>query len=409
MSDLKQNFDCAMEAKQSVIQSLRNVKLIIGNGFDLECKLKTKYSDYFLNDQEKNKMLQNWLYCFAGNLETYSNFNSSVSNRENLWVGFDCFEKANVWDIAFFLSSHENKKYEEWQWCDIESKILEWMQGSNKETGRLETSSFCFPVIYRLLNGIPFYGDVDSNTKYLAAFIHKKHNCAKFSSEYEFYGFLLEQLKLFERNFGNFIYHQQYDDSAKAFGIIKPNIVFAEDAEKTIRKLCNPDNLISIDTFNFGATCNQQFDKLIHNINGNTTRPIFGIDSDAFLAPDPRYVFSKTSRRMELDMLNKELFISKDFENVIVFGSSLSQADYSYFFSVLDKINIFDINNPSKIVFAYSIYDLEHENEIKANLTKAIFQLFQEYSKYKGNEAHPNRLLDSLTTQGKVVLYQIDR
>lgn len=112
---------------------------------------------------------------------------------------------------------------------------------------------------------------------------------------------------------------------------------------------------------------------------------------------------------MELDMLNKELFISKDFENVIVFGSSLSQADYSYFFSVLDKINIFDINNLSKIVFAYSIYDLEHENEIKANLAKAIFQLFQEYSKYKGNEAHPNRLLDSLTTQGKVVLYQIYR
>lgn len=147
---------------------------------------------------------------------------------------------------------------------------------------------------------------------------------------------------------------------------------------------------------------------MIHNINGNTARPIFGIDSDAFLAPDPRYIFSKTSRRMELDMLNEKMFISTDFENVIVFGSSLSQADYSYFFSVLDKINIFNINNPSKIVFAYSIYDLKQENDIKANLTKAIFQLFQEYSKYKGNEAHPNRLLDSLTAQGKVILYQLD-
>lgn len=45
---------------------------------------------------------------------------------------------------------------------------------------------------------------------------------------------------------------------------------------------------------------------MIHNINGNTARPIFGIDSDAFLAPDPRYIFSKTSRRMELDMLNEK-------------------------------------------------------------------------------------------------------
>lgn len=408
MSDLKQKIDYAMEAKQSVIQNLRNVKLIIGNGFDLKCKLKTKYSDYFLNDQNKNLILRNWLNCFAGPLETYSNFNSNICNREDFWVGFDCFEKANVWDIAFFLSSYEDKKCEEWQWCDIESKILEWMQGNNKKTGYPKISSFCFPVIYQLLNDTPFYGKVDLNTKYLASFIYKKHNCTKFSNEYEFYIFLLEQLKLFEHNFGNFIYHQQYDDSAKAFGIIKPNIVFAEEAEKTIRKLCNPDKLISIDTFNFGTTCNQRFDKIIHNINGNTARPIFGIDSDVFLASDPRYIFSKTSRRMELDMLNEKLFISKDFENVIVFGSSLNQADYSYFFSVLDKINIFDINNPSKIVFAYSIYDLKQENEIKANLTKAIFQLFQEYSKYKGNEAHPNRLLDSLTAQGKVILYQLD-
>ena len=59
-------------------------------------------------------------------------------------------------------------------------------------------------------------------------------------------------------------------------------------------------------------------------------------------------------------------------------------------------------------MFAYSIYDLKQENKIKANLTEAIFQLFQEYSKYKGNEAHPNRLLDSLTAQGKVILYQVD-
>ena len=34
--------------KKDLIKQLFNVKLIIGNGFDLSCGIKTKYSDYIL-------------------------------------------------------------------------------------------------------------------------------------------------------------------------------------------------------------------------------------------------------------------------------------------------------------------------------------------------------------------------
>ena len=36
-----------MLSKKEVINNLKNVKLILGNGFDLHCGLKSKYSDYF--------------------------------------------------------------------------------------------------------------------------------------------------------------------------------------------------------------------------------------------------------------------------------------------------------------------------------------------------------------------------
>lgn len=163
-----------------------------------------------------------------------------------------------------------------------------------------------------------------------------------------------------------------------------------------------------IDSFNYGDLCSDEYNRILHNINGNVKNPVFGVDSDLFDTSDFRYAFTKTSRRMELDMLNDEALVARDFENLIIFGSSLRNADYSYFFSIFDKIKISDINNPSKNVFAFSICDEAAETKIKNNLIKSIFRLFHEYAIYKGNAVHPNRLLDALTTQGKVLLYQID-
>ena len=40
--------------KTDLMKNLTDVKLIIGNGFDLHCKLSTSYRDYFLHDMDKN-------------------------------------------------------------------------------------------------------------------------------------------------------------------------------------------------------------------------------------------------------------------------------------------------------------------------------------------------------------------
>ncbi len=100
---------------------------------------------------------------------------------------------------------------------------------------------------------------------------------------------------------------------------------------------------------------------------------------------------------------------SKDtsFENVVIYRHSLDQADYSYFFSILDRMEIINFEKPSKIVFAYAIYNDKKEYLIKSVLRKSVSELFEAYSGYKGNEKHPNRLLDALTTQGKVLMYEI--
>ena len=142
-------------------------------------------------------------------------------------------------------------------------------------------------------------------------------------------------------------------------------------------------------------------------MNGNYESPIFGIDSDTFKSKDVRYIFSKTNRRMEIDMLNKTVDNKKEFDNAIVYGLSLNTADYSYFFSLLDELDISNFNNNSKIIFAFSVYNPKKEYEIKSSVRRSIIRLFEDYSEYKGRNLYQNKLLDALTTQSKVLMLEI--
>lgn len=394
-----------MKSKREIINELKNVKLVIGNGFDLYCGLKTSYSDYFNNDSSKNEKLEELFNAFSKTTPMDLKFSLDTASINECWKDTKVFDDTNIWDFFFHIVSRNNEPIDTWHWCDIESKMLEWFyhNGDKGLSGRINN----FKNIYEIIKTKLSREGANTSTCYLATIIYKKHDEKKFLDETEFYDFLLQELKKFECHFGEYIDKLQFNSPYERFGVIAKNDAYFEKALCTINELCNVSNLTSIDTFNYGIPCINELKNIVHNINGNVKNPIFGVDSNAFMAPDPRYIFTKTNRRMELDMLNDNNSEIKPCDNVIIFGSSLGIADYSYFFSIFDKINITDIENPTKVIFAFSIYDKAKENEIKMNLAKAIFELFQEYSRYKGNEFHQNRLLDVLTTQGKIILYQI--
>lgn len=99
---------------------------------------------------------------------------------------------------------------------------------------------------------------------------------------------------------------------------------------KTSQKIV-PEFVGYIDTFNYDRPLLGNMDVNIHNINGNVDNPIFGIDSNAFSSIDERYIFTKTSRRINLDMGESNSDFNGNFKNAIIFGCSLAPADYSYF------------------------------------------------------------------------------
>ncbi len=388
-----------MIGKEELVKNLKNVKIVIGNGFDLHCKLPTRYRDYFLHDKSKNDYFKSWISSFSPQAKNFIKDKNIDS-----WRNFEHFDKATIWDFYFYLVSNiESDSQCDWKWCDIEKVMLEWLYENEEQNSN--KSGKCWKYVFDIIRGID--NTYDDCLWILASVAYKKNNERAFETISNFYQFLLKQLKLFERNFGEYISNLIYNSYKKRIGVYSPNTKYANFVDKTINDLCNVDNLVSIESFNYGAIDWGEYKSIFHNINGNFDNPIFGIDSSAFFAPDPRYIFTKTSRRMELDMLEYHVYEQVGFENIIIYGHSLNSSDYSYFFSLFDKIKITDFSNQSIIVFAYSIYDEKKAESIEQNYRLAIFNLFQEYSKYKGNKENPNRLLDALTTQGKILMYEI--
>ena len=392
--------------KKDSIKDLLMLKLVLGNGFDLHCHLETKYSDYFVNNKNKYDYMLRWTNSYGSKVQNFINL--KIKNHSEFWEPFEHFEAVNVWDFYFLYVSCNDKEnqinydnIEKWHWCDVESKIQESLILITEPNCSKINWDYCF----KLLN--EHYIDKDKmnlHNYYLAAVIYKKAGEKIVKNKESFYNFLLSELKLFENNFGKYI--RKIHDLGP-FGVNPKEKAFKHWSKITIDDLCGLDSIVSVDTFNYDTPEIEELEEKVHNINGNVDYPIFGIDSSSFTINDPRFIFTKTNRRMEFDMINVVTREKIPFQNVIVFGHSLNKADYSYFFSILDKMEITDLSNDNVIVFAFSIYNSKAEEKIKYNLRSGIFNLFRDYSIYKGNKDFPNRLLDALTTQGKVIMYEI--
>lgn len=388
--------------KEEMIKDLKNVKLVIGNGYDLHCGLKSSYADFFMRDADKNNYFNKWLDEFKEKISL--NAFTTEQSKEDVWVEFKSIDELNIWDLFFYIetkTTNQNNK-EAWLWCDIETVMYNSLK--SYDSRECNTNLFRWEHVYKAITK-----KMPKEFKFwkiyvMAKVILEKRNMEKFKNIDEFYYYILDELNQFEKEFGMFIDKKRYLYSNFLLKI--PNTDFEKRSKMTLQELCNVDNLVSIDSFNYDDIGDENLNKILHNINGNLENPIFGIDSNLCRASDPRFIFTKTNRRMELEMINFKCQKDIAFDNVIVYGHSLSSNDYSYFFPLLDKLEMTNFLSNKKIIFGFSVYDREKETEIKRKNRLNIQKLFEAYANYKGLK-DVNRLLDSLTTQNRVLTYEI--
>lgn len=412
--------------------------IILGNGFDIACGLKTEYKHFFkirfakvfnvdVDDFNAMQSIRNQIvskmHRDASNI-TDSDFNFDDVREFDYFLSI----KSNLteisgdvtrWDLFFlFADQYISKSSNELQWQDVESVIYE--------------------VISITLIGDGNYKSKIEYAKYKDEFVSivKALSYVGNGTDKEVANELFNQLLEFEKIFSTYIKEQINPNNLI---IEKENTPYLVKSEKLLKELIEtrnhgtklPSSFINGMFISFNYTLN---DYLFHSmfdlefkpeklrwsnvhgiaklmdtsfdddlINGEPT-PIFGVDSHDIgeFENDLRLLFTK-QYRITLENVSSKLFnvdnkYFQDLNEIKIFGHSLGRADYSYFEAIFDECNLYGSN--TKLTYYY-YYPKNGQAEIKREAVSKVISLLNDYGKSL-NDNHGDNLVTKMNLEKRI-------
>lgn len=369
---------------------------ILGNGFDLYLGLKTRYSDYFKNRKISEEFFEKIKSIFKNSIGSYN-----YDARTKVYTVFDYDETLlNMQIVQLYKDIEKNLFYLylmflkkcDLNWNEVESNILPFIRDTSK--------------IFKLKMET-ILGNIEKNEMYKYLLIAKV--IIKDRKNLNFLDFIMEQLNLFEKDFGNYI------GSLELKGESKNRLI------NIFRTTCRK----KIINFNYSIFLQDLIDRYkdiafseieiarrikpiesIVNIHGDFKNPIFGIDS---LNSEEQFQnFTKTSRILNNDTIeNFELPKPEKLGTINFFGHSLSKADYSYFQSLFDYYDIYSSN--IKLNFMYSEYDKNDLTRAKRETHNNVVKLMNNYGEKLENKDKGKNLLHKLLIENRIKLINVDK
>ena len=369
---------------------------ILGNGFDLYIGLKTRYSDYFKNRKISEEFFEKIKSIFKNSIGSYN-----YDARTKVYAVFDYDETLlNMQIVQLYKDIEKNLFYLyliflkkcDLNWNEVESNILPFIRDTSK--------------IFKLKMET-ILGNIEKNEMYKYLLIAKV--IIKDRKNLNFLDFIMEQLNLFEKDFGNYI------GSLELKGESKNRLI------NIFRTTCRK----KIINFNYSIFLQDLIDRYkdiafseieiarrikpiesIVNIHGDFKNPIFGIDS---LNSEEQFQnFTKTSRILNNDTIeNFELPKPEKLGTINFFGHSLSKADYSYFQSLFDYYDIYSSN--IKLNFMYSEYDKNDLTRAKRETHNNVVKLMNNYGEKLENKDKGKNLLHKLLIENRIKLINVDK
>ncbi len=373
--------------------------IIIGNGFDLYCGLKSCYSDFYAARYTDSfiKDIEN----IKGNTGDFDTRNAEIT----------------LWDIV--LVKCENVM--EMSWKDVEDTIRNYLE-------------YAIDDVQYTADLIKYYITLEEK------FIPKKNklvpkhirtfriNLAKFVAnsiyidEREWYeqnenyleinvilDVLFDELEKFEKIFRDYLY-----DTEEYKNKLSPYYAASKDLLKTITNYglgydgeSKSNSKINILSFNYTTPFKENPNILIRNVHGklDNSNIIFGIDHS--YAKKQFIRFTKTYRTLRHTNTDVSSDFQKNLTAIKIFGHSLSRADYSYFESILDKIDIY--NSDVKLYFFYDRYKSTESENIEIDVTQndAVISLLSDYADSMTNLNHKNNLIHKLILENRIFIKDI--
>ena len=368
--------------------------LIIGNGFDLQAGLNTTYNDFFVSSEMP--LLKKWLndsHSVDGDqisLFSLLLFNSYYRGPE--W--FTDYRTLNPYQVNYqgeYVRKLELDHNIE-NWMDVEGFLAKVLKGKG-----FAILNECFEKNFSFRNDVDDGICKNDDVPFL---IRNAMVTKRYFHEPSFQEFLINELKIFETRFVNYIKLQLEE---------KSNYI------RNVSSILNdiiPHTADSITIINFNYT---QIDKRIIDSNGSkkiinvhgtiVENPIIGIDlGESF---DQKIVqFTKTFRKLICQSGSKAL---EKYDEIIIYGHSLGEQDYSYFHSIFDFVDLYHGN--TKIIFYFSDNHIKGNSETelsnkrnnhRVRMTQSLFALIKKYGETLDNKSNGKNLVHKLLLEGRL-------
>ncbi len=378
--------------------------IILGNGFDLQCGLRSKFGDFFKPRFEK-----------IDHIKSYD---------QATWKRLLEDSGLTLWD--FILEANINDA-----WCDVETEMEKWVLSA---AGPKAKSSLFWGALNHM-KGFPFTDRMSiivmsgnrleseqSDRAHLFGNISRyvwtlcpEMQAKGFTAEL-FINLLKRDLRKLERAFGNYLSNEIANNGEYVKKCRNLCRAIEEDGRQSDEDFCVSTSILS---FNYTSAAEDFFDKgedgVFVNIHGKLGKEIvFGIDGKACMDDAIAAQFTKTYRLMLRGGSRTGGLIStanssnlRDATDLIKFyGHSLGKADYSYFQSIFDGVDLYE--SDTVLVFYFPLNESEGgekaNDEWRARLTSSINDLLVAYGKTMDNADHGKNLMHKLLLEGRLII-----
>ena len=397
--------------------------LIIGNGFDLACGLKSRYKDFFdnyLNSITSSDSKMYWEKYF----QKISYLNRGKDDYS--WTDIETQIFIQLQNVEFLIDNNLiNRRYYEYK-----NKLIKEIEISlEKSNSKLNLESILdtFDLLWNVFeyyitnNQLKLSTALDKIkedlfkleehfTKYLKNEIQNANSKIKTNNEiatniFTENSYFIKSRILFATLL---LFHINVNDTPLSVPSIEILQRFANSI--LLIKNLNVDSLSNFSivenyVLSFNYTQPFQFPNL-RNIHGNLNDKniIFGIDYDkvnTFFSNQPTQ-FTKSYRILE-NKLNSDMVIPSDINKILFYGHGLGEADYSYFQAIFDTVDLYHGN--TQLVFFWNNFNDEDQYNIQV---ERVTNLIEKYGQTFANKDHGRNLFTKLLLENRIIFEQID-
>lgn len=377
--------------------------IIIGNGFDLKCGVKSTFKDFF--DNRISNDVEKQLDSFYKSVDLRNSYRSlSFDERPEYDGVFDLENRYNLikeakltfWDLLF-VANKDLKPMRDWH--NVEQNMLNILK-------EIDLSQNYSNIGYYSIRKSPVYRQSLKSGKGIS--LIKSSILASYTFPNERYRY--------KRNLNDFLLSELFQFESAFTRYLEKEILKTTDyssfSEQIISKIIGDTNSIQ-DTgaLSFNYTEPECLRNKITNVHGKlkNNNIIFGIDQDEIPTTSQIYRYTKTFRKMiqKKEISEDYVYINNknDLKNIFFYGHSLSELDYSYFQSIFDYYNLYDSN--VSLTFCCSPYGEKSSQEILSEHAGLVANLLGKYGKTMNNENHGRNLMHKLMLEGRLSLKEI--